>query len=106
MLTTLLLMGDPNQGGGATSLIFMGLIFVVFYFFIIRPQSQKQKEIQNKISAMKKGDKVVTNGGIVGTVNTIDADSVLVEVDGNVKIRFIKNAIVDVNPPKAAANGK
>lgn len=82
------------------SLLFMAAIFAVFYFFIIRPQSKRQKEIQQKVSSMKKGDKVVTNGGIVGTVNSIDDDSLLVEIDNNVKVRFLKNSITDVNPQK------
>jgi len=91
--------GDPAQGG-YMNLIFLGLIFVVFYFFIIRPQSKKQKEIQEKISNMKKGDKVVTSGGMIGHVTSIDDDSVLVEIDNNVKARFLKNSITDVNPQK------
>lgn len=95
----LLMGGDPAQGG-YMNLIFLGLIFVVFYFFIIRPQSKKQKEIQEKISNMKKGDKVVTSGGMIGHVTSIDDDSVLVEIDNNVKARFLKNSITDVNPQK------
>ena len=57
-MNLLFLMGDPSQGGGASSLIFMGAIFVVFYFFIIRPQTKKQKEIQNKINGLKKAIKL------------------------------------------------
>lgn len=100
-LAFVLLMGDPQQSsGGMVSLLFMVAIFAVFYLFIIRPQSKRQKEIQQKISSIKKGDKVVTNGGIVGIVNTIDEDSLLVEVDTNVKVRFLKNSVTDVNPQK------
>lgn len=102
-MNTLLLLfaADPEGGGGGfTSLIFLAAIFLVFYLFIIRPQSKKQKEIQNKVSAMNKGDKVVTSGGIVGIVNSIDDDSVMLEVDKDVKVKLLKNAIVDVNPQK------
>jgi preprotein translocase subunit YajC len=102
-------MAPPAEGGsdsGFTSLIFMGAIFVVFYFFIIRPQSKRQKEIQQKVSEMKKGDKVVTSSGIIGILNTIEDDSVLVEVGNNVKIRFLKTAITDVNPNKPAKKEK
>lgn len=96
-----LLMGDPQQsGGGMISLLFMAAIFAVFYFFIIRPQSKRQKELQEKVSGMKKGDKVVTNGGIIGILNNIEDDSVLIEIDNNVKVRFLKNSITDVNPQK------
>lgn len=80
------------------NLIFLGLVFVVFYFFIIRPQSQKQKKIQEKVSNLEKGDKVVTSGGMVGQCVRVDDDSILMEVDKNVKARFLKNSITDVNP--------
>lgn len=93
--------GDGGAEGGFINLIFLGAIFVVFYFFIIRPQSKKQKEIQQKVATMKKGDKVVTSSGIIGVLNAIEDDSVLVEVGSNVKIRFLTSAITDVNPNKA-----
>lgn len=93
--------GNPNDpNAGIINLVFLGAIFVVFYFFIIRPQSQKQKEIQKKVESMKKGDKIVTSSGIIGVLHTIDDDSVLVEVGSNVKIRMLKSAITDVNPNK------
>ncbi|MFN1834856.1 preprotein translocase subunit YajC [Balneola sp. MJW-20] len=94
-------MGNPDDpNAGIMNLVFLGGIFLVFYFFIIRPQSKKQKEIQNKVSEMKKGDKLVTSAGIIGVLNSIDEDSVLVEVDSGVKVRFLKTAITDVNPNK------
>ncbi len=97
----LLFLADPNaQGGGFESLFFLAAIFVVFYFFIIRPQSKRQKEIQNKVAAIKKGDKVITTGGIIGTIASIEDAEVLVEVDKDVKIRILKSAIGDVNPGK------
>jgi preprotein translocase subunit YajC len=103
MSALILLLGDPQGGGGGfESLIFLGLIFVIFYFFIIRPQSKKQKEIQRKVTEMRKGDKIVTSGGIVGVVATIEEQDVLMEVDKDVKIRVLKNAITDVNPQKPA----
>lgn len=106
---SLLLMGAPqggDSGSGIINLVFLGGIFLVFYFFIIRPQSQRQKEITRKVTEMKKGDKVVTSSGIIGILNTIEDDSVLVEVGNNVKIRFLKNAITDVNPNKAEKKEK
>lgn len=96
---SLLLMGSPEDAGWM-NLIFLGLIFAVFYFFIIRPQSKRQKEIQEKVSNLEKGDKIVTTGGIIAQVTTIDEDSVLAEIDSGVKVRFQKNAITDVNPKK------
>lgn len=94
-----LLMGSPEDAGWI-NLIFLGAIFAIFYFFIIRPQSQKQKEIQKKVSNIKKGDKIVTTGGMVAQVTTVDDDSVLAEIDSGVKARFMKTAITDVNPNK------
>ena len=101
-LTTFFLMAPPDgDGGGAMiNLLFLGAIFFVFYFFIIRPQTKRQKEIQKKVSEMKKGDKVVTGGGMIGIVNTIDEDTVLLEIDSGVKARFQKGSITDVNPGK------
>jgi len=95
----ILLMGSPEDAGWM-NLVFIGLIFAVFYFFIIRPQSQKQKEIQEKVSKLEKGDKIVTSGGIIAQVTTVDDDTVLAEVDSGVKVRFTKNSITDVNPNK------
>ena len=100
-MNTLLLLfaADPEGGGGGfTSLIFLAAIFLVFYLFIIRPQSKKQKEIQNKVAQMKKGDKVITSGGVVGIVVSIEDDSIMLEIDKDVKVKLLKNAIVDVNP--------
>ncbi len=101
MQTLLFFMGNPNDpNGGIINLVFLGGIFLVFYFFIIRPQSQKQKEIQRKVGAMKKGDKVVTSSGLIGVLNAIEEDSVLIEVGGGTKLRYLKTAITDVNPNK------
>ena len=72
----------------------LALIFVVMWFFMIRPQRKQQKELQNFRDALKKGDKVVTIGGIYGTIVEVKEESVLMEVDSNVKIRVSKNALV------------
>ena len=74
--------------------IMLALIFVVMWFFMIRPQKKQQKELQNFRDGLKKGDKVVTIGGIYGTVCEVKEGSVLMEVDNNVKIRVNKNALV------------
>ncbi|MCC5933938.1 MAG: preprotein translocase subunit YajC [Candidatus Cyclonatronum sp.] len=98
----ILLMADPEGGSPFASFIFLGLIFFIFWLFIIRPQSKKQKEIQQKVTEMKKGDKIVTSGGMLGILHSNDEETVLIEVDKEVKIRVLKNAIVDVNPNKKA----
>ena len=93
-----LLMGSP---GGESNPIAMFLplilIFVVFYFFIIRPQKKKEDQRKTMIEAIKKGDKIVTIGGIHGTVTQVDDASVLAQVDSNMKLRFDKNAIASVS---------
>jgi preprotein translocase subunit YajC len=96
-------MGNPEDpNAGIINLVFLGAIFLVFYLFIIRPQSKRQKEIKEKVEGMKKGDKVVTSSGIIGFVNKIEENEILVEVDtgSGVKLRMLKSAITDVNPNK------
>ena len=83
-----------QTGGGLQMWIMLALIFVVMWFFMIRPQRKQQKELQNFRDSLKKGDKVVTVGGIYGTVCEIKEGTVLIEVDNNVKIRVSKNALV------------
>ena len=75
-------------------LILMILIFVVMYFFIIRPQQKKQKEVVKWRESLKKGDKIVTVGGIYGTVAEVKDTFLLVEIDNNVKIRVDKSSVV------------
>ena len=83
-----------STGGGMSMWIMLALMFAVMYFFMIRPQKKQQKELQNFRDALKKGDKVVTIGGIYGTVTEIKDASVLIEVDNGVKIRVSKQALV------------
>ena len=91
---TILQAAAGQQGGGWQMWIMLALIFGVMWFFMIRPQRKQQKELQNFRDSLKKGDKVVTIGGIYGTVCEVKEDSVLIEVDNNVKIRVSKQAIV------------
>jgi preprotein translocase subunit YajC len=94
----LLLMGSPEGGGGWMNLIFLGAIFAIFYFFIIRPQKKRQEEVENMVENLEKGDKIVTSGGMIARVTTVDEDTVLAEIDSGVKARFQKSSITDVNP--------
>ena len=86
--------GTQPAGGGMSMWIMLALIFVVMWFFMIRPQRKQQKELQSFRDSLKKGDKVVTIGGIYGTVDEIKEGSVLIIVDKDVKIRVSKNALV------------
>jgi preprotein translocase subunit YajC len=82
------------------------LIFVVFYFLLIRPQQQKQKDHRSMLDALRRGDRVVTGGGIVGTVNrVISADEVEVDIAPNVRVRIVRSTIGSViaKPDPAAA---
>ncbi len=90
---TLLQAAQPAQGGGWSMWIMLALIFVVMWFFMIRPQRKQQKELQAFRDGLKKGDKVVTIGGIYGTVAEIKDTYILMEVDNNVKIRVNKQAL-------------
>lgn len=101
-LNLFFMMGSPEGGGDGAiiNLFFFAALIFVFYFFLIRPQSKRQKEIQKKVSEMKKGDKIVTSGGMYGIITSIEEDSVLAEIDSGVKARFQKGAITEVNPGK------
>lgn len=97
----LFLMGNPDDpNAGIINLVFLGAIFLVFYLFIIRPQSKRQKEIKEKVEGMKKGDKVVTSSGIIGIVDKIEENEFLLDIDSGTKIRMLKSAVTDVNPHK------
>jgi preprotein translocase subunit YajC len=101
-----LLMGVPQtSGGGAagggggqlvTMLVTFGLIIVVFYFLVIRPQNKKKKDAQKMLENIKKGDRVVTIGGMHGTVESAKDDAVVLKVDENVKVKFSKSAVAQV----------
>ena len=92
-----LLMGQPAQGAESNpimSFLPFVLIIVVFYFFMIRPQMKKQKEVSAFRNSLAKGDKVVTTGGIYGKIIEMKETTVLLQVDDNVKLRVDKAAIV------------
>jgi len=72
------------------------LIIVIFYLFLIRPQNKKQKETQKMLDALKKGDKVITIGGIHGTVSSVKENTVIVKVDDDCKLEFNRTAISSV----------
>ena len=86
--------GQTAAGGSSWSfLLMLALMFLVMWPFMIRPQRQQQKKLEEMRNALKKGDKVITAGGIYGTVADIDGNTVLVKVDGEVKIRVDKTSI-------------
>ena len=82
-----------QTGGGMNMLFMMVAIIAVFYFFMIRPQQKKQKDLQKAREAMKIGDKVVTAGGIHGRIKEIGETWILVEVADGVKMKFEKTSV-------------
>jgi preprotein translocase subunit YajC len=82
------------------------LIFVVFWFLIFRPQQQRAKEQRAKLAAVKKGDQVVTGGGLMGKIIKVDPDTVEVEIATGVRVKVVKATLADVviNGPAKAAN--
>ena len=101
-----LLQAAAGSGSMLMSVLPFGLIILIFYFFIIRPQNKKQKETEKMLSALKKGDKVVTVGGIHGVISSTKEKTVIVKVDDNAKIEFSRNAIATVVVEKAEKDSK
>lgn len=90
---------SPEGGGGGglvSTLIMFGLIFLIFYFMIIRPQQKRAKEREQMIQNVKRGDKIITSGGMHGTVAGIDEKTALVDFGNNIKIKMEKSAITSV----------
>ena len=93
-MNVMTIMLQAAGGGSAQFLIMMVLIFGVMYFLMIRPQQKKQKELVKFRNALEKGQKIVTAGGIYGTVKEVKEGYVLVEVDSNVAIRVDQNMVM------------
>ena len=95
-MNTLLLMnggGAASEGQGWTSIAMMVAIFAIFYFFMIRPQQKKQKEIEKFRLLLKPGDKVITAGGIHGKIKEVSETYFLVEVSDGIRIRIEKGSV-------------
>src|SRR3954454_12307151 len=103
--------------GGAAQFLPLVLIFVVFYFLLIRPQQQKQREMRLMLTALKRGDRVVTGGGIIGTVqrvpmvqdkdgNQVPSSEIEVEIAPNLKVTVLRDTISTVIKPVAANDSK
>ncbi len=97
----LLAMAPQNGGGGMMStLIMFAAIFAIFYFMIIRPQQKRAKERAKLLSQLQKGDKIVTSGGLHGTIVGIEEKTCLIDIGNNVKIKFERSAIASVTRAK------
>ncbi len=93
---------SPTPGGGAflTSLLPFILIFILFYFLLILPQQRRQKKHKTMLESLKKGDRVVTTSGILGTVMNISKEVITLQVADNVKIRVLRDSISEMQKEK------
>jgi preprotein translocase subunit YajC len=94
-------------GGGLSGMLPFALIFMVFYFMIIRPQQRKQKELTDWLKSLKKGDEVVTSGGLIGKITGLDEQVVTLEVQEKVRLKVLRSNITGKSPttgPKATAS--
>lgn len=96
--------GSAAQGGAASLFGFLPLVlvFIVFYFLMIRPQQRRVRALQTAIAAVKKGDTVVTAGGILGKVTKVEDAQVEVEIAPNVRVRVVKATLTEIVNPKPA----
>src|SRR5882724_5876290 len=90
--------------GGAlgSPLIMMAVVMGIFYVMLILPQQKQRKKLQEMLGALKTGDKVITNGGIYGTINGFDGDTIILKIADQVKIRIARSAITQVETPEDA----
>jgi len=85
---------EGDGGGGQwTPIIFLVLLFGIFYFLLIRPQRKRQKEHQHMVEELKRGDRVITAGGIYGQIESISEDNVVLKVESGATIRFARSSI-------------
>ena len=88
----------PSQGGGIMGLLPLLIIFVVFYFFLIRPQMKQAKEHRQMVEALSKGDEVVTNGGLLGKINKVGDNFIVLEVAKDVEVKVQKHSVSATMP--------
>ncbi len=93
MLNSILLQAGNGSGGGSFQILFFVAIAAIFYFFMIRPQQKKQKDQKKFIQEVKKGDQVVTIGGIHGKVISVNDMTIILEVDRGARITFEKSSV-------------
>jgi len=88
---------QPQQGNPIMAFAPMIFIFVIFYFLLIRPQQKKQKEHQEMVKNLKKGDRVVTSGGVIGTIHTLQDDYVVIKVgEGDSKLEILRSHVTEL----------
>jgi len=98
--------GQAGAVGGLGPFVPIILMFVIFYFLLIRPQQKKAKDHQAMITNLKKGDRVITNGGIYGLITGLDENLATVEIADKVRIKITRNSIAALNEQKQKSNKK
>jgi preprotein translocase subunit YajC len=103
MMAAMIFQASGGAGFGGF-LIPLGLMFAIMYFMVIMPQQRQRKKMQTMLGALKAGDKVITNGGIYGTISGIDGDSAILKISAEpqVKIRIARSAIAQVEASEDA----
>jgi preprotein translocase subunit YajC len=100
---SILLQATQSQGmGGMGSILMIVLLFVIMYFFMIRPQQKKQKEVQKMRETLKTGDRVVTSGGIYGKIKEVNDTNFIVEIAENVRVKVDKASIFATNESQSS----
>lgn len=109
-MTLTILLQAGGAGGGISSIIMIVALFAIFYFFMIRPQQKRQKDIQKFRAGLNRGDKVVTAGGIYGTIRDIKDLYFVVEISDGVRVRVDKGSVYpsaeDANQANASSEGQ
>ncbi len=105
LISTAYAMGAPGgdgaaQGGGFSSLIMMVIIFAIFYFILIRPQQKKMKEHKKMVEDLKKGDRIITSGGLYATVENATPDTLTVKIAEGVKVKITRGSVGAVVKPE------
>ena len=92
-METILLQAQAQQGSGWTSIIMMAAVVLIFWLFMIRPQQKRQKEVQRKREALSTGDRIVTSGGLYGTISDIKETEFVVESAEGVRVRVDRGSV-------------
>ncbi len=109
MTNTAIAMLMAPRSGGSGGIIFMGqmvLIFVIFYFLLIRPQSKERQRHEQMLKELKKGDEIITNGGIIGSVVHAEETRLTIRTGDNTRLTVDRSRIAQVLGPKAGTGGK
>jgi preprotein translocase subunit YajC len=99
----LLQTGNAGTSGFLLNLLPIAAIFLVFYFLVIAPANKQRRKTQEMLGGLKKGDRVITSGGIYGTIQGVEADVVYLKISENVKVKVARSAITGTQPGEAGA---